>query len=270
MADDNASAPGTPPTRALTDRVALVTGVSRSVGIGVAIARRLHRLGARVLATGWSDHDAEMPWGVDPVTDAPFPLDQTDLSDPDAPARLVDLAMQRFGALHIVVAAHARSSHRSLAEVDAAELDRCWTTNVRSVVLLAQQLALVHRPSPPGEPPVGRLIWFTSGQHHAPMDHEVAYAVSKGALHQMTSSIDHALAPSRIIANCVNPGPVDTGYATGPVHDRVATMFPDGRWGTPEDVADVVAFLLGDHGSWIRGQVIDVEGGFDRFTPIEP
>lgn len=109
------------------------------------------------------------------------------------------------------------------------------------------------------------MVWFTSGQHRAPMDGEIAYAVTKGALHQMTRSIDRALARSRIVANCVNPGPVDTGWADPATRAAVARMFPDGRWGTPGDVAAVVGFLVGDDGGWIRGQVIDAEGGFDRF-----
>jgi 3-oxoacyl-[acyl-carrier protein] reductase len=134
------------------------------------------------------------------------------------------------------------------------------------VVLLAQRFAQRHVSIPSSEPPVGRMLWFTSGQHIGPMDGEIAYAVSKGALHQMTRSIDHALSASRIVANCINPGPVDTGYADGQVHDTVAAMFPDRRWGTPDDVANLAAFLVSDEGSWIRGQVIDSEGGFDRFA----
>ena len=98
------------------------------------------------------------------------------------------------------------------------------------------------------------------------MDGEIAYAVTKGALHQMTRSIDHALSASRIIANCINPGPVDTGYADGGARAAVASRFPDGRWGAPSDIAEVVAFLVSDEGAWIRGQVLDVEGGFRRFA----
>lgn len=249
----------------LDGRVALVTGVSRAIGIGAAVARRLHGLGATVAATGWPPHDAEMPWGEDPLGDLPFPVGRHDLEDPTAPAALVDEVVDRHGRLDVVVAVHARSSSNGLDAVTAEELDRCWATNVRSVVLLAQRFAERHEPAPPGTPPIGRMLWFTSGQHLGPMDGEIAYAVSKGALHQMTRSIDHALSGSRIVANCINPGPVDTGYAGGEVHSTVASWFPDGRWGTPDDIADVVAFLVGDGGAWIRGQVLDVEGGFDRF-----
>jgi len=112
------------------------------------------------------------------------------------------------------------------------------------------------------------MLWFTSGQHLEPMDGEIAYAVSKGALHQMTASIDHALSTQRIVANCINPGPVDTGWAgsdRGDLHGQVADMFPDGKWGTPDDVANLVGFLVSDEGAWIRGQVLNSEGGFRRF-----
>jgi NAD(P)-dependent dehydrogenase (short-subunit alcohol dehydrogenase family) len=249
----------------LRGRVALVTGVSRSIGIAATVADRLHQLGATVVATGWVPHDAEMPWGEDPVPTLPFAVGQHDLEDPEAPAALLDEVVERHGRVDIVVATHARSSHQPLAEVTAAELDRCWAANVRSVVLLAQRLAELHEPAPADQSPTGRLIWFTSGQHLAPMDGEIAYAVSKGALHQMTRSVDHALAARRVIANCINPGPVDTGYAPPDVHRQIAAMFPDGRWGTPNDVANLVAFLVSDEGAWIRGQVIDSEGGFQRW-----
>lgn len=249
----------------LTGRVALVTGVSRSVGIGATVATRLHERGATVFATGWPPHDAEMPWGAQPLADLPFDLERHDLEDPSVAPALVDEVVEAHGRIDIVAAVHARSSDGSLDEVTVDDLDRCWSANVRSVLLLAQQFARRHVPAPEGEPPIGRMLWFTSGQHLGPMDGEIAYAVSKGALHQMTSSVDHALSTSRIVANCINPGPVDTGYAVGDVHDMVAARFPDRRWGTPHDVANLVAFLVGDEGAWIRGQVINSEGGFDRF-----
>ncbi len=250
----------------LAGRVALVTGVSRPIGIGIAVAHRLHGLGATVAATGWPRHDAEMPWGEQRLQgDLPFEIGRHDLEDPAVPATLVDEVVERHGAIDIVAAVHARSSHQAFADVTADELDRCWAANTRSVVLLAQRFAERHVPAPAGEPPRGRMIWFTSGQHIGPMDGEIAYAISKGALHQMTASVDHALARSRIIANCINPGPVDTGYATGDAHAAVAARFPDARWGTPDGVADLVEFLVSDRGAWIRGQVINSDGGWDRF-----
>lgn len=243
--------------------VALVTGVSRPSGIGAAVAHRLHELGATVVASGWPPHDAEMPWGSPTEPSWPFPTGRHNLEHPDAPAALVDEVVERHGRLDVIVAAHARSSSSSLDEVDAAELDRCWAANVRSVVLLARRFAMHHRPRSASS---GRMIWFTSGQHLEPMDSEIAYAVSKGALHQMTGSIAHALAGAGIVASCINPGPVDTGWADAATHEAVADRFPDGLWTTPVQIAELVRFLVSADGSVLRGQVIDAESGFDRFA----
>jgi 3-oxoacyl-[acyl-carrier protein] reductase len=243
--------------------VALVTGVSRPDGIGAAVAERLHELGATVVATGWPPHDAEMPWGSPPAASWPFSLGRHDLGQPDAPAALIDEVIDRHGRLDVVVAAHARSSSASLADVDADDLDRCWAANVRSIVLLAQRFAERHRRASASS---GRMIWFTSGQHLAPMDGEIAYAVSKGALHQMTRSLAHALGEAGIVANCINPGPVDTGWADAPTHGSVAARFPDRRWTSPAEIAELVRFLVSAEGRVLRGQVIDAESGFDRFA----
>lgn len=252
----------------LSGRVALVTGVSRRIGIGFALVRRLLADGARVFASGWAPHDAEMPWGDDP--DGPASLEgdparlafqAADLEDPQAPARLVDAVVAHFGRLDVVVANHARSSTLGFDEVTARELDRCWAVNARASLLLAQRLGAVR---PPG--PGGRLVLFCSAQHIGPMAGEIAYAVSKGAVHQMTASLADALADRGVTVNCVNPGPVDTGYATGRAHARVAAMFPTRHWGTPEDTARLVAWLVSDEAAWITGQVINSEGGFRRWA----
>ncbi|MGH0036406.1 MAG: SDR family oxidoreductase [Myxococcota bacterium] len=259
----------------LAGRVAVVTGVSRRIGIGAAVSRRLLDDGATVFASGWPAHDAEMPWGEDAEGGAAlFPeLDRqgdriayeiADLEEPEGPDTLLRAALERFGRLDIVVANHARSSHQSLFEVDVRELDRCWAANARASVLLAQSLARLRRPGPGG-----RLVLFTSGQHKGPMWNEIAYAVTKGAIHQMTASLSDALADRGITVNCINPGPVDTGYAHGAFKRAIAERFPAGRWGAPEDVARLVAWLVGDEGRWVTGQVIDNDGGFRYTPPVE-
>ncbi len=244
----------------LAGRVALVTGVSRTVGIGYSVAARLAELGASVHATGWPPHDEEMPWDAQAPSDAPFAIEQRNLEDAAEVAALIDAVIDEHGALDIVVAVHARSSRQALHELTSDELDRSWAANVRSILLLAQRFAQRHDLSRSG----GRMIWFTSGQHLGPMSDELSYTVTKGALHAMTASVAQPLAELGIVANCINPGPVDTGYASGQAHAHIASRFPTNRWGTPDDVANLVEFLVSDQGAWIVGQVLNSEGGFRR------
>ena len=259
----------------LSGRVALVTGVSRRAGIGFSLVQRLLADGARVFATGWEPHDDEMPWGRDPAgresvlrefgaSPDSFEYVHADMELSETPAALVDQALTHYGTLDIVVANHARSSHEGLADVTAAELDRCWAVNARASLLLAQALG-ARRPPGPG----GRLILFTSGQYLAPMSDEIAYAVSKGAIHQMTASLSDALIDRGVTVNCINPGPVDTGYATGSAHAQIAAMFPARRWGQPDDVSRLVAWLVSDEAAWITGQIHGSEGGFRRSSPSD-
>jgi 3-oxoacyl-[acyl-carrier protein] reductase len=93
---------------------------------------------------------------------------------------------------------------------------------------------------------------------------ELSYSVTKGAIHQMTRSLAEATADRGITVNCVNPGPVDTGWASGDLHGSIARRFPAQRWGRPEDTARLVAWLVSDEAAWITGQVIHSEGGFRR------
>jgi 3-oxoacyl-[acyl-carrier protein] reductase len=114
--------------------------------------------------------------------------------------------------------------------------------------------------------PGGRIIFMTSGQDLGPMTGEIAYAASKGALASITRTLADSLASRPITLNTVHPGPVDTGYATPEDHETVRRHFPQGRWGTPDDPARLIAWLATDEAAWITGQIIHTEGGFRRFS----
>jgi 3-oxoacyl-[acyl-carrier protein] reductase len=184
---------------------------------------------------------------------------EADLSDPNAPARLIDAAVDRLGAVDILVVNHARSSNVALEDVTAGELDLTWAVNARAAVLLVQAFAARHDDSRPG-----RVVLFTSGQHLGPMADELPYAISKGAVHQMTSSLADAVAERGITVNAINPGPVDTGWPSDELRERLRPDFPAGRWGRAGDIAPVVGWLASDESAWVTGQVIDAEGGFRR------
>ncbi len=265
----------------LRGRVALVTGVSRRAGIGYAIARRLAGLGASLVIHHYAPHDRDQPWGADPggpeaviggVTEALADPDaavwhqEADLSDPDSPSRLVESAAATSRFLDILVCNHARSGGDGpLGTLTADMLDAHWAVNTRASILLAQAFAAQHEDSRPG----GRIVFMTSGQDLGPMTGEVAYAASKGALASITQTLADQLAERRITVNTVNPGPVDTGYAAfadqPDAHEIVRRHFPSGRWGTPDDPARLIAWLVTDEAAWITGQVINSEGGFRRW-----
>jgi 3-oxoacyl-[acyl-carrier protein] reductase len=250
-------------------KTALVTGVSRRIGIAFTVARRLAADGMRVLATGWTPHDAEQPWGVDGLDeyelagalnrDLPqerqITYRQDNLADPDVPGMLVDATVRQWGSLDVLVATHARSSAFWLAQTTAAELDLCWAVNVRATLLLAQRMAAHHTGMD------GRVVLFTSGQHLGAMPGELPYVVTKGALQQVTATLAKELAPG-ITVNCVNPGPVDTGYADQDSHEWVAGRMPMGRWGRPQDTAELVSWLVSSSGGWVTGQTLVSDGGW--------
>jgi 3-oxoacyl-[acyl-carrier protein] reductase len=252
-------------------RVAVVTGVSRRQGIGFALAQRLLADGLSVVIHSWAAHDAEQAWspGADELSAVIEGLGglgdrldyiEADFSAPDAPRRLIDHAVDRFGGVDVMVANHAMSAPGRLDEVTAEQLDMAWAVNARATVLLVQAFAERHDDSRPD----GRVLLFTSGQHLGPMADELPYAISKGAVHQMTASLANALADRSITVNAINPGPVDTGWPTDELRERLRPSFPARRWGQPPDIAKVVSWLVSPDSEWITGQVVDAEGGFRR------
>ncbi len=185
---------------------------------------------------------------------------ELDLADPGAPAQLISAAAGTLGHLDILVCNHARSGGDGpLGTLDAAMLDAHWAVNTRSAILLAQAFAAQHDGRPGG-----RVIFMTSGQDLGPMTGEIAYAASKGALASITRTLADHLAGQAITLNTINPGPVDTGYATPEAREMVRRHFPQGQWGTPDDPARLIAWLATDEAAWITGQTINTEGGFRR------
>lgn len=249
-------------------RVAMVTGVSRNQGIGAAIADELARKGINLLLTGWSPHDATQPWGEDPgAVEAILgkarglgvraEYIEADLMDPAVPAALMKEAVSRLGRVDVLVANHARSDSCDVLTTSAEELDAQWAVNVRSTLLLIQAMAKQSE-----KPSSGRVVLLTSGQHLGPMTGEIGYVATKGALHQLTSTLAAELAPLDMTVNAVNPGPTATGWASDEIYEAVAKRNPRGRWGTPADAARLISWLVSDEAEWVTGQVINSDGGF--------
>jgi 3-oxoacyl-[acyl-carrier protein] reductase len=251
----------------LTGRVAIVTGVDRREGIGFAVAKRLLADGARVMvhSLGATDRPRATESAASLLRDlgaAPGSLAtvEADLGDSDAPHMVIERTVEAFGGVDALVVNHAHSSDESLEAVTAAELDRAWAVNARAAVLLAQAFAAHHD----GARPDGRIVFLTSGQHLGPMPGELPYVLGKAAVQGAVRTLADELADRGITVNAVNPGPVDTGWPSEEQRERLAPAFPAGRWGRPEDVAPVVAWLASPETGWVTGQTIDAEGGFRR------
>lgn len=282
----------------LSGQTALVTGVSRRRGIGFAVARAFARLGASVFIHHYGPHDEDQPWGADDLSGvvgevgaeltegAVLGEKSADLQDTEQIQPLIDAAHALTGSLDILVCNHAKSGgDGSILDMTPEALDAFWTTNTRSTLLLTRAFALLKADAPteaarPGDrvrtdqgpkftKPTGRVFWMTSGQGHGPMRGEVAYATSKAALAGVTVTVAAELLELGIVLNTVNPGPVDTGYLSPDATDRsldgiqeLLARQPFGRFGRPNDPANLISWLATDDGAWIVGQVLTSDGGF--------
>jgi 3-oxoacyl-[acyl-carrier protein] reductase len=258
---------GAAPGKVAPGRVALVTGVSRRVGIGAAIAHELARAGAKLFLSFHRAYDEAQPWTVE--ADEPERIAEglrdlgaevgaleIDLSAQASPRTLFDAATLRFGAVDILIHNATCSEQGDIRELDADQLDRHYAVNMRAPMLLSGELAR-RRPSGEG----GRIIIITSGQGHSPMPGEVAYIATKGGMEALTLSLAQDLARQGITVNAVDPGATDTGWMSPELKASLEAASPKGRVGRPEDAARLVRFLASEEAGWVTGQVIRSRGG---------
>ncbi|MDR2934606.1 MAG: SDR family oxidoreductase, partial [Candidatus Adiutrix sp.] len=248
----------------------LITGVSRSLGIGATLARRLAEAGASVAVHGYSDydlavgHESAAPGGTESLARQfndkglnVTALSSSDLEIPGTAEKVVEEASSKLGRLDGLVLNHAYSTYGEIGQWTSEHIDSHLLVNVRASMMMIQ--SFVNQADAAKD---NAITLFTSGQYLSPMVNEIAYCVSKEAVICLCRQASRLLGDRNIRVNCINPGPNDTGYCFGEAYEAVAERFPSGRWGTPEDTADLVLFLHSVYAKWITGQIIASDGGF--------
>ena len=255
----------------LSGRTAIVTGASRSVGIGAATCRALAALGADVFFTHWRPFDrATLDWRDESGPDRLLAdltgmgvraaMAEIDFSQPEAAEAVLDAGERELGPATILVNNATHSVNVAWDALDAVALDAHYAVNLRTFALLSTGFAWRWRGGDRG-----RIISLTSGQDRGAMPTELAYAATKAAVVAFSRTLAVEVAPKGIRVNVVNPGPTDTGWMSPELKaDLIArTPLSEGqRVGQPEDAARLIAFLATDAAQWITGEVINSEGGF--------
>ncbi|MBD8497997.1 SDR family oxidoreductase [Paenibacillus arenosi] len=253
----------------LKSKIAIVTGASRSTGIGTAICRELARAGADIFFTHWHAFDAaegnggELGW--------PEQLCQeleslgvraghmeADYANPDMPQMIMEQVERTLGVPTILINNAAYCAPSNYRTLDLRSLDQHYSVNNQGTIMLS--LAFARRFEQYYQAGTsGRIVYMVSKGDDPD---NLAYIATKGALLGLIEPLSVGLAPLHITVNGIDPGPTDSGWMDDTLKGFLQPMFPMGRIGVPEDAARAICFLASDESQWITGQVIKSEGGF--------
>lgn len=239
----------------MSDKVALVTGAAR--GIGLATTKLFISQGWRVAMVD-RDGDALSAAAAGLNDASPF---QFDVSIENQVSEMVDAVRSAFGRIDAVVNNAGVADFGPIEDTDFARWRRVMETNLDGVFLVSQAV------TPSLKETKGSLINIASISGLRASTLRVAYGTSKAAVIQLTKQQAAELGEYGIRANCVCPGPVRTKLAmavhTQDIIDAYHDAIPLNRYGSEDEIAEVITFLASDKASYVTGQVIASDGGFE-------
>jgi glucose 1-dehydrogenase len=245
----------------LENSVAMVTGAAQ--GLGLACAERLAEEGARVMLSDINEEQGEAASTALLEKGFEVAFWRADVSDKEQVDALLQATVDCFGSIHVLVSNAGITHDASFLDLEEHDFDRVINTNLKSMFLTGQAAAR-HMVANKIK---GTIINMSSVNAVMAIPRQVPYAVSKGGVKQLTAVMSLALAEYGIRVNAVGPGTILTKLAREAVLTdeescrAVLSRTPLGRYGEPEEVASVVAFLASSDSSYMTGQTIYVDGG---------
>ena len=251
----------------LKNKVVIVTGAGS--GIGAGIAARFAREGGQIIVNDIHAEGGEATAAAIKSKGGSAVFQRADVTTDAGWKSLIAAARSEFGSLDCVVN-NAGWTHvnRPFAEVSEADFDRCFTVNVKSVYLSAQNALPVFRAQ--GAARGGAIVNIASTAGVRPRPGLTVYNASKGAVVLMSKSMAAEFAADNVRVNCVNPvfnpdTALSASFAGGELNDarraKFLTTIPLGRFSTAQDVANACLYLASDEASFITGVNIEVDGG---------
>ena len=249
----------------LSGKVALVTGAAQ--GIGLACAQRCAKEGAKLILCDVNDRAGQSAARKIEGKGGQAVFVHCDVSRAEDVESAVAAAVKAYRRIDVLVNNAGVVDDAPFLELPLTELDRVLGINLRGAFIMAQTVARqMVKQGRARNGAAGAIVNMSSINAQFALPDHVAYSMSKGGMNQLTKAMGIALAPHGIRVNAVGPGTIDTPLLQNVVKDKafrakVLSRTPLGRFGKPEEIAAVVAWLASEEASYVTGTTVYADGG---------